>query len=118
MLPLTPNPSDILLHCRKNICINESSYKIHSQLKHWSSCTYEKTFPTTWDSKWEYIFHIIKLSTSFSAVMESTQNGKSRNVNIGDIHLVYSLDILDSENNPINTWGRKAKLLFSNELLP
>ena len=44
-------------------------------------------------------------------------NDKSRNVNIGDLHLADPLDILETENSPINNWGRKAKLLLSEESL-
>ena len=39
-------------------------------------------------------------------------------VNIGDISLANPLDNLLIEYIPIRNWGRKVKLLFTNEAFP
>ena len=64
-----------------------------------------KTFPFTWDYKQEYGFYIVKFSTPYSAVLESTLHGKSRNVNIQPICLANPLNLLETENTPIRNWG-------------
>ena len=66
-----------------------------------------KTFPSMWDAKWEYEFRVIKFSAPSSAVLESTLNGKSSNANIANLHFSNPLYLLETENVPINNWGKK-----------
>ena len=48
----------------------------------------------------------------------STLNGKSRNVNKGDIKLADYLYIIETYNIPIKHRRRKAKLLLTTKSLP
>ena len=73
--------------------------------------------PFIWDSKWEDGFCILTFLTPHSAVLKNTLNGKSRNVNLGEICLDNSWGILETKNITINDGGRKAKLLFINKSL-
>ena len=57
-------------------------------------------------------FHIIKILSLCSSILESTLNGKSRNVNIGDICLTKPTGTLMANDIPNKHWGRKVKLLF------
>ena len=61
-------------------------------------------------------FELLNFSLLAVLCWRALSNGKSRNVNIGGLSNL--LDILKAENTPINIWGRKAKPLFSEELLP
>ena len=52
-----------------------------------------------------------------SAIQNNTSNGKSRNINIGDIHLTDPLDIIEIENIPIKT-GEEKQNFIKKESLP
>ena len=51
----------------------------------------------------------------YTAVLKGTLNGKSRQINVGDLHLMNPLDILATENTPMNKWGKKAKFSVTEE---
>ena len=52
-----------------------------------------------------------------SAIWESTLNGKSRNVSIGDIHLVNALDNLKLKTIPSRNGEEKHSFYFKEKLL-
>ena len=64
--------------------------------------------------KCEYKFCIIKFSTPCGIVLECLLNGKSRNINIGDIPLGNPLHILETEEIQIKSG--KEKLSFNLQL--
>ena len=57
-------------------------------------------------------FCIIKFQTLHSAVLESTLNGKSRNINLEDIHLTNAVDMLETENSAIKIGGEKHNSFY------
>ena len=63
----------------------------------------------------EIQFSNFKFSTLHSAVLDNTQNGKFRKVNSRDLYLANPVVIPELENIPINNFGRKAKLLYTEE---
>ena len=106
---------------RKNMCLNrQRSDKDHTPTRFKDGdLVYIKNHTTsTWKPKWKSGFHLIKNSTSCSAILESTLNGKTRIVNIGDMQLADPVTVIEAEDIPPNRWGRKARLLFSEESLP
>ena len=60
--------------------------------------------------KWDYRFQTIRFSMPHTAVLGSTLNGKSRNVNIGIYILETPFDILETDNISVKVWGGRAKL--------
>ena len=64
--------------------------------------------------KW---FLLNQILDPHSAILESTLNRKTRIVNIGDMQLAYPMTVIEMEDMPPNSWGRKAKLLFNEESL-
>ena len=73
---------------RKKICLSRWRSVSTTQLQDpQTNSRYVKRHATsTWDSKWESRFYIIKFLTPHSAILESIPNGKSRKGNIGDIY--------------------------------
>ena len=48
-----------------------------------------------------------KIFDPHSAILESTLNGKTRIVNIGDMHLEDPMTVIEAEDIPPNRWAKK-----------
>ena len=103
----------------KNICLSrQRSDKKHrhtgspDQFKDGDHVYIKNHATSTWEPNWERSFCLNKFLTPCSAILESTLNGKTRILNIGDMLLADPTKVIETEDTP-NRWGRKAKLLFN-----
>ena len=67
------------------------------------------------DFKWEPNYRLIKLSSSWSAVVENHTNGRTNRYNVGDLKLKYPIEDCELKLSPI---GRAAKFVHHPDNLP
>ena len=94
---------------RNNICLNrQRSNKDHTSTRSPDKFKVSDLFyiknhaSSTWEPKWESVFHLIKLLIPCSAILESNLNGKTRIVNIRDMQLADPMTAIETKDIPPN----------------